>query len=129
MSKFCTAELRDQGIAVVREKVLYVREQGAVTFYLEHKFSDIGAIASYSGPAKSLEKSGLRVLHKSGPQPYFPLVAGKRVSPDQVRAIQAKLTALPLSESGRDVLKTVGIESFDTGSSERLGALLAWLGN
>lgn len=129
MSKFCSAELRDQGITVAREKVQYVREQAAVTFYLEHKFADIGAIASYSGPAKSLEKSGLRVLHKSGAQPYFPLVAGKRVSPDQVRAIQAELTALPLSDSGRDVLKTVGIQSFDTGSRERLGALLAWLGN
>ncbi len=128
MSKFCTAELRDRGIVVAREKVQYVREQGAVTFYVEHRFADIGAIASYSGPAKSLEKSGLRVLHKSRAQPYFPLVAGKRISPDQVRAIQAELTALPLSDTGRDVLKTVAIQSFDIGSKERLSGLLDWLG-
>jgi len=129
MSKFCTAELRDRGIALAAEKnVQYVREQAAVTFYLEEKLADVGAIASYSGAAKTLEKSGLRVLHTSAPQPYFPLVAGQRVSPDQVRAVQAELTALPQSETGREVLKTVGIQAFDTGSGERLRGLLGWLG-
>ena len=128
MSKFCTAELRDRGITVAREKVQYVREQGAVTFYLDNKFADIGAIASYSGPAKSLEKSGFRILHKSGAQPYFPLVAGKRVSPEQVRAVQVKLMNLPQSDLGREVLKTVGIQGFDTDAGERLRALLNWLG-
>lgn len=128
MSKFCTAELRDRGITVAREKVQYVREQGAVTFYLDNKFADIGAIASYSGPAKSLEKSGFRILHKSGAQPYFPLVAGKRVSPEQVRAVQVELMNLPQSDSGREVLKTVGIQGFDTDAGERLRALLNWLG-
>jgi len=129
MSKFCTAELRDQGIAVSAEKVEYLREQGAVPFYLDNKFADVGAIASYSGPAKSLEKSGHRVLHKSGAQPYFPLVASKRISSDQVRAIQAELVALSQSDTGREVLKTVGVQSFDTSSGERLSALLVWLGN
>ena len=128
MSKFCTAELRDQGITVAREKIQYVREQGAVTFYLEHRFGDIGAIASYAGPAKSLEKSGLRVLHKSGAQPYFPLVAGKRISPEQVRAIQVELMNLSQTESGREVLKSVGIQAFATDAGERLRALLSWLG-
>jgi phosphonate transport system substrate-binding protein len=128
MSKFCAAELRDHGIAVERENVQYVREQGAVPFYLDNKFADVGAIASYSGPAKSLEKTGHRVLHKSGAQPYFPLVAGKRLTPEQVNAIQAELTALPQSEAGRDVLKTVGIQAFDIEAGERLRALLAWLG-
>jgi ABC-type phosphate/phosphonate transport system substrate-binding protein len=128
MSKFCAAELRDNGIIVAREKVQYVREQGAVPFYIDNKIADVGAIASYSGPAKTLEKTGHRVLHKSGAQPYFPLVAGKRVSAEQVRAIQAELTALPQSEAGQAVLKTVGIQAFDTSSGERLRKLLDWLG-
>ncbi len=128
MTKFCTAELRDRGIVVANEKVQYLREQAAVTFYLDQKLADVGAIASYSGPAKSLEKSGHRVLHKSVAQPFFPLVAGKRITPEQVRAIQAELASLGQSESGRAVLKTVGVQSFDASSGERLNALLTWLG-
>ena len=129
MSKFCAAELRDRGIPLAAEKhVEYVREQAAVTFYLEHKLADVGAVASYSSAAKTLEQSGLRVLHKSASQPYLPLVAGQRVSPEQVRAVQAELTALPQSEAGREVLKTVGVQAFDTSSGERLRGLLGWLG-
>ncbi|MBX3619892.1 MAG: PhnD/SsuA/transferrin family substrate-binding protein [Rhizobacter sp.] len=127
MAKFCTAELRDQGINIDKERVQYVREQGAVPFYLQNGFGEVGAIASYSGPAKSLEKSGHRVLHQSVAQPYMPLVAGKRVTAEQIRAIQAALSALPQSEAGREVLKTVGVQSFDTESGERLRALLGWL--
>jgi ABC-type phosphate/phosphonate transport system substrate-binding protein len=127
MSKFCTAELRDRGIMIASEQVQYLREQAAVTFYLDQKLADVGAIASYSGPAKTLEKSGYRVLHKSVAQPYFPLVAGKRITPAQIRAIQGELTELERSDSGRAVLKAVGVQSFDTGSGERLNALLTWL--
>lgn len=128
MSKFCTAELRDRGIKLSAERVQYVREQGAVPFYLENKFAEVGAIASYSGPAKTLEKSGHRVLHKSVSQPYFPLVASARFTPDQVAAMQAELGALARTEAGREVLKTIGVQSFDITSGERLRALLGWLG-
>lgn len=127
MSKFCTAELRDRGIVVANEKVQFVREQGAVPFYLDNRFADVGGIASYSGPAKALEKTGHRILHKSGVQPYFPLVAGKRVTTEQVRAVQAELNSLPQSDAGKDVLKSIGIQGFDTGSGERLRSLLDWI--
>lgn len=127
MSKFCAAELRDRGIAVQSEKVQYVREQGAVPFYLDNNLADVGAIASYSGPAKSLDKTGHRVLHRSVPQPYFPLVASRRLTGEQVRAIQSELAALPATDSGREVLKTLGVQGFDTGAGDRLQALLTWL--
>lgn len=42
-----------------------MREQAAVGLYLDNKFADVGAIASYSGLAKKLDKDGLRLLHKS----------------------------------------------------------------
>lgn len=129
MARFCSAELRDRGISIDREKLQHVREQGAVPFYLANGFADVGVIASYSGAAKALDKSGHRVLHRSVTQPYFPLVAGRRVTPEQVHAIQAELTALPQSDAGNDVLTSVGVQSFDTGSGDRLGALLDWLGS
>jgi phosphonate transport system substrate-binding protein len=128
MTKFCTAELRDRGIVLATENVKYVREQAAITFFLDNKFADVGGIASYSGPAKSLDKNGFRVLHKSIPQPYFPLIAGKRVTEPEVAKIQATLTALGNAPEDAALLKTVGVQGFEAGHQERLEKLLTWLG-
>ncbi len=127
MSKFCNAELRDQGIQLSQENVKYVREQGAVTFYLENRFSDIGGLASYSGAASKWVKDGNRVLHKSVTQPYFPLIADKHFSEAQIQSIRKAVLALGESESGQAVLKTIGIERFDGGGEKRLRELLDWL--
>ena len=129
MTKFCTAELRDRGIVLATENVKYVREQAAITFFMDNKFADVGGIASYSGPAKSLDKNGFRVLHKSVSQPYFPIVAGKRVSEGDVARIQAELTGLGEAPEDAALLKTVGIAGFEAGGQERLKNLLAWLGD
>jgi len=128
MTKFCRAELRDQGIDLARENVQYVREQGAVAFYLENKFADAGGIASYSGVAKKWAKDGLPIVHKSRPQPYFPLIAGPAINDAQRAEIQKSLAAMTQSPADQAVLKTVGVESFDIGSEARLNALLDWLG-
>lgn len=129
MTKFCIAELRDKGIDVKREAVQYVREQGAVAFYLNNKFADVGGVASYSGVAAKWEKDGNRVIHKSQPQPYFPLIASGKLPEAKIQAIQSALAALPKEEAGQEVLKTVGIKEFDTTSEKRLQDLLKWLGN
>lgn len=128
MSRFCQAELRDQGIDIAHENVKYVREQGAVAFYLQNRFADVGTLASYSGAARQWEKDGHRVLHKSVAQPYFPLIAHGRFSDTQVAAVQKQLLALSADESGQTVLKTVGVQQFDTGTEKRLRDLLKWLG-
>ncbi|MCJ0761960.1 phosphate/phosphite/phosphonate ABC transporter substrate-binding protein [Variovorax terrae] len=128
MTKFCRAELRDQGIDLARENVQYVREQGAVVFYLENRFADVGGVASYSGVAKKWEKDGHRVLHKSVAQPYFPLIANRKLATPQIEAIQKNLLGLPEDEAGQAVLKSIGIQAFDTGSEQRLRELLKWLG-
>jgi phosphonate transport system substrate-binding protein len=127
MTKFCTAELRDQGIDLAKEKVERVREQGAIPFYLTNKFGDVGGVASYSGVAKSLEKTGHRVLHRSVAQPYFPIVVNKTLSAAQVQTIQRTVVELNETEDGRAVLKNIGIQGFDTSSEKRLRDLLAWL--
>jgi len=128
MSRFCAAELRDRGFDLAREKVQYVREQAAVGFFLDNKFADVGAIASYSGLAKKLDKDGFRLLHKSISQPYFPLVASQKIRPEQVKAIQKELLALSANAEGMGVLKRIGIEEFDTSAGERMLELLKWLG-
>jgi ABC-type phosphate/phosphonate transport system substrate-binding protein len=127
MTKFCRAELRDQGIDVEQEKVSYVREQATIGQYLETGFADVGGVASYSGLARDWQKAGHTVLHKSTAQPYFPLIAGKSVNPKQIEAIQKQLATLDTAPGGADILKSVGISGFDTGGEKRLAELLAWL--
>lgn len=127
MSRFCRAELRDRGIDLTKENVQYVREQAAVTFYMDNKFADVGAIASYSGPAKKLDKDGFRVLHTSITQPYFPLVAHGKFKPEQIKAIQRELAALPEKPGGPEILQRIGIASFDIESELRMRELLSWL--
>ena len=128
MTRFCKAELRDRGIQVETEQLQYVREQGAVGFYLENGLGDVGGVASYSGVAKSWEEKGHRVLHRSVSQPYFPLVAGSRVSASQVAAIQLRLAAMPNDAAEQALLKMINVKAFDVASNDRLTALLAWLG-
>lgn len=128
MTKFCRAELRDQGVILDKEKVQYVREQGAVTFYLDNRFGDAGGIASYSGVAKKWLKDGRTVVHRSRPQPYFPLIAGPAITEAQRTEIRKSLAAMTQSPADQAVLKTVGIDAFDTESGARLEALLDWLG-
>jgi ABC-type phosphate/phosphonate transport system substrate-binding protein len=128
MSRFCAAELRTKGILVDNEKVTYVREQAAVGFYLDNNFGDVGVVASYSGIAKTWEKDGKVVLHKSVSQPYFPMVAASTVRPEQIKAIQRELLTLTDNVEGQELLKRIGIKAFDVESEPRMRELLGWLG-
>lgn len=127
MTRFCKAALRDLGIRLQTPQLRHVREQGAVAFYLENGFSDIGGVASYSSVGRTWEEQGHRILHRSVSQPYFPLIAGPRVSAKDVATIQKQLTGLPDSPAGQGLLKTIGVKAFDVSSKDRLAALLAWL--
>lgn len=127
MSRFCTADFKIQGISLEKESVQYMREQSAIGIYLETKLADVGAVASYSKLAAKWEKDGNRVLYKSVAQPYFPLVAGKKIRPEQIKAIQAELLALSGNDAGRELLKRLEIDGFDTSSEARLRELLKWL--
>lgn len=128
MTKFCTAELRNNGIDTSKEAVTYVREQEAVTFYITNGFGQVGALASYSGAAKKWIKEGGQVLHKSVPQPYFPLIAEKSFDRADISTMQKALLGLPSTPEGQAVLKSIGIEGFDTSSEDKLRKLLDWLG-
>lgn len=129
MTKFCRAELRDLGIDLAKEQVTYVREQGAVAFYIDNRFADVGGIASYSGVAKKWAREGNGVvIHRSRPQPYFPLIAAGHIPEPQRLEIRRVLATMHQNPADQPVLKTVGVESFDTESGPRLEQLLDWLG-
>ncbi|WP_066270196.1 phosphate/phosphite/phosphonate ABC transporter substrate-binding protein [Hydrogenophaga palleronii] len=128
MAKFCTSALRDEGLDIAKENVQRVREQASIPFFLSNKFADVGGVASYSGVAKSLDKTGQRVLFTSVSQPYFPLIADRDFTAAQIDAMQKALRAMPDTEAGQSVLKNVGIKGFDTSTEKKLGGLLDWLG-
>jgi len=94
MAKFCKATLRDLGLAISPEKIVYTKEQGFVEKYLEAGFADVGVVASYSGAGRGWEKRGDVVLHKSVAQPYFPLIANKKIDAASLSAIQSVLISL-----------------------------------
>jgi phosphonate transport system substrate-binding protein len=128
MSKFCAAELRTKGIDLDKEAVTYVKEQAAVAFYLDNNFAEVGAVASYSGVGKSWEKKGDRILHKSVAQPYFPLVASSKIKPEQIKEVQKTLLALSNSDEGKEILKRIGVNEFDTTGEAKMRELPKWLG-
>ncbi len=125
MTKFCLAELRDRGMRL--GKVHYVREQAAIPFALANHLAVVGGVASYSGVARRLDAEGLRVLVESRPQPFLPLIAGRRVSAEQVQALRRALTELIQTGQGAAALGAIGLKAFDTDPQQRLLALLAWL--
>jgi phosphonate transport system substrate-binding protein len=128
MTKFCGAELRDHGIDINREpQVRYAKEQGAIGWAVEKKLVDVGIVASFSPVAKNWEKNGGIVLHKTAPQPYFPLVVTKRVSADKLAKMQKALAELNATEEGKKVLSSLGIQGFNIESKDRLMNLLKWL--
>jgi ABC-type phosphate/phosphonate transport system substrate-binding protein len=129
MSKFCRAELRNQGIDLDKEAVTYVREQEAVAFYINNGFNQAGGLASYSGAARNWIKEGGTVLHRSVPQPYSPLIGSKALSATEVSAVQKAVLALSDTPEGREVLKTAGMSGgFDTGTEPKVRELLKFLG-
>lgn len=128
MSRFCTAELRDQGILLQDENVTYVREQGAIPFAIDNTISQVGGVASYSGVYKQWKKAGKRVLLESRPQPYMPLIAASTVTPDQIAKLQTALSNLGSTEEGKKILVQLGITDFVTTEEARLRKLLEWLG-
>jgi ABC-type phosphate/phosphonate transport system substrate-binding protein len=127
MTKFCSAELRDRGFDLGKEQIKYAKEQGAVGWTVENKLVDMGGVASYSGVAKNWEKNGNRILHKAPPQPYFPIIASKRLSADKIARLQKALGGLESSEEGKKALATIGIKGYNVEDSKRLLALLDWL--
>lgn len=128
MTRFCRAELRDRGVDLAKEKVFYVREQGAIPFALENGIADAGGMASYSGAIKVWRESGHRVLHQSSTQPYMPVVGSPDLSANDISRARQVLLGLGEDNDGRDFLKKLGITAFSDTEEGRLRKLLEWLG-
>ncbi|QTD45594.1 phosphate/phosphite/phosphonate ABC transporter substrate-binding protein [Ottowia testudinis] len=127
MTRFCLAELRDKGMPLGAGDKTFVREQGAIPFSIKSNMVPVGGFSSYASAAGQLDKEGLRLLHKSRPQPHMPLIAGKKIQPPQVKQLGDELVAMAKTDAGGKALAAVGIQGFDTQPQKRLFELLDWL--
>jgi ABC-type phosphate/phosphonate transport system substrate-binding protein len=128
MGQLCVAELRDNGCDAAN-KAQFVKEQGVVMYQLKEKNVDVGGISSHSKAVskEALEKAGLRELGRSRPQPYFPVIASKKMPPAQVEAVRRELLALSETPSGKALLARLGLNGYANGGEEKMAQLLVWL--
>lgn len=128
MSRFCAAELRDRGITVATEKVHYMRDQEALVFSVKNGLIDVVGVASYSRAFQEWVAAGNPILHRSGTQPYLPIVAAPRISAAQVEQIQLAFQQLNTTGTAGTGFRKIGIEKFTTNTRPQLNSLLQWLG-
>jgi hypothetical protein len=126
MSKFCAAELRDQGINILTERHQFVREQGAVVFYLDNGLADVGAVACTRAPARPWPRAATGYCIAVSPSPTsrsLPAAGLARTGPSH----SSRTAGLATDRRRAWILQTIGIDAFDTDSGEPLKRLLRWL--
>ena len=67
------------------------------------------------------------MLHTSRAQPFLPLIASARITPEQVARLRSAMVALADTPQGASQLAAIGLKNFDTDPQPRLLALLQWL--
>jgi phosphonate transport system substrate-binding protein len=129
MWRIAAAMMRDNNISISEQKVRTMRDQAAIGWSMENGFFDVGVVASFSGVGRTWEKRGGRVIAKSRDLPTVPLIASPKLSAAQVAKLRAALIALDSSESGKAILKQIGVAGFMETSPDPFLDLLKWLGD
>ena len=129
MWRVANAMLRDANIIMANEQVKAMRDQAAIGWSMENSFYDVGVVNSVSGVAKSWEKNGGRVLARSRELPNMPFIASPEVTEEQVAKLRVAVIALDTTESGKAVLKKIGLTGFQAANSKVFLDFLAWIGD
>lgn len=128
MGQLCIAELRDNGCDAAN-KAQFVKEQSVVMYQLKEGNVEVGGMSSHSKAVEpqALEKAGLRELGRSRPQPYFPVIASKRMTDAQIDVVRKELVGLSGNPAGQALLAKAGLGGYVPGSEQKMKELLAWL--
>jgi phosphonate transport system substrate-binding protein len=129
MWRVANAMLRDSNIIMANEQVKAMRDQAAIGWSMENGFYDVGVINSASGVARTWEKNGGRVLARSRELPNMPFIASPEVTEEQVAKLRVAVIALDTSDSGKAVLKKIGLTGFQAASPKVFLDFLAWIGD
>jgi phosphonate transport system substrate-binding protein len=127
--RVANAMLRDSNIIMANEQVKAMRDQAAIGWSMENSFFDVGVINSISGVGRSWEKNGGRVIARSRELPNMPFIASPQISEEQVLKLRAAVIALDSSESGKAILKKIGLNGFQYASPKVFLDFLAWIGD
>jgi phosphonate transport system substrate-binding protein len=127
--RVANAMLRDSNIIMANEQVKAMRDQAAIGWSMENAFYDVGVINSISGVGRSWEKNGGRVIARSRELPNMPFIASPQISDEQVLRLRAAVVALDTSDSGKAILKKIGLTGFQNASPKTFLDFLAWIGD
>ena len=127
--RVANAMLRDAKINMASEQVKAMRDQAAIGWSMENKFFDVAVINSISGVGRSWEKNGGRVIARSHELPNMPMIASPQIPEDQVAKVRAALIALESNDSGKAILKKIGLTGFQYTSAKVYVDFLDWLGD
>ena len=127
--RVANAMLRDSKINMANEQVKAMRDQAAIGWSMESKFYDVGVVNSISGVGRTWEKNGGRVIARSQQLPNMPMIASPQITEEQVARIRTALIDLDSTESGKAILKKIGLPGgFQYSPPKVFVEFLAWLG-
>jgi len=129
MWRVANAMLRDANIIMANEQVKAMRDQAAIGWSMENAFYDVGVINSISGVARVWEKNGGRVLARSRELPNMPFIASPEITEEQVAKLRVAVIALDTSDSGKAILKKIGLTGFQAANAKVFLEFLAWIGD
>jgi len=130
MWRVANAMLRDSNIIMANEQVKAMRDQAAIGWSMENAFYDVGVVNSISGIGRSWEKNGGKVIAKSRELPNMPFIASPQITEEQIVRVRAAIVALDSTDSGKAVLKKIGVPTgFQPASSRIFLDFLAWIGD
>jgi ABC-type phosphate/phosphonate transport system substrate-binding protein len=129
MWRIANAMMRDNKISMANERVRSMNDQAAIGWSMESGFFDVGVVASFSAVGRTWEKNGGRVIARSPEVPNMPLIASPRVSAARVQKLRAVLVSLESTESGKGILKKIGVAGFREAPPQTFIDLTKWLGD
>jgi len=129
MWRIANAMMRDNKISMANERVRSMNDQAAIGWSMESGFFDVGVVASFSPVGRTWEKNGGRVIARSPEVPNMPLIASPKVSAARVQRLRAALMSLESTESGKAVLKQIGVVGFREAPPQTFIDLTKWLGD
>lgn len=125
MEKAGMATLRDLGLLPKPEQLVKARYQDSILFIVENRFADVGMVSPIV--ARQWEAKGGITVFESKKLPFWSVIASPKVSQADREAVRAGLLAAANDPAGQRVLRSLGIQGFESGSRQAYLDMLAWL--
>jgi phosphonate transport system substrate-binding protein len=116
MSKLAFFEMKQAGLKKEALNIEHTRLQDVVLYSLEAGIADVGAVNFQQ--AAQFEAKGGKVIHRGKPVPGMVLLVSKKIDPAAATRLREAFLALDKTDSGKELLKQIGVKKFVTASPE-----------